>query len=171
MIYVGIDVASKKHDIVIINETGEIFNKHFTVLNSMKGYKKLLSEMSSAKEFFNDSQVRIGLESTGHYSRNILYFLILKGYSVTLINPLLTNMDRKASSVRKTKTDSIDAKAICMFLLRNQNDFKPYTLLSYHIDELKILVRQRKSLKKQYCIFYFSLTLFNYQRSNQCSIS
>ena len=65
------------------------------------------------------------------------------------INPLLTNMDRKASSVRKTKTDSIDAKAICMFLIRNQNDFKPYTLSSYHIDELKILVKQRKSLKKQ----------------------
>ena len=149
MIYVGIDVASKKHDIVILNEMGEIFNKHFTIPNAMKGYKKLLSEISLAKEFFNDSNVRIGLESTGHYSRNILYFLILKGYSVTLINPLLTNMDRKASSVRKTKTDSIDAKSICMFLLRNQNDFKPYTLLSYHIDELKILVRQRKSLKKQ----------------------
>jgi transposase len=58
-------------------------------------------------------------------------------------------MDRKASSVRKTKTDSIDAKAICMFLIRNQNDFKPYTLSSYHIDELKTLVRQRKSLKTQ----------------------
>jgi transposase len=149
MIYVGVDVASKKHDIIILNEVGEIFNKHFTIPNSMEGYKKLLSEINLAKEFFNDSQVRIGLESTGHYSRNILHFLILKGYSVTLINPLLTNMDRKASSVRKTKTDSIDAKAICMFLLRNQNDFKPYTLLSYHIDELKILVRQRKSLKKQ----------------------
>jgi transposase len=58
-------------------------------------------------------------------------------------------MDRKAASVRKTKTDSIDAKAICMFLIRNQNDFKPYTLSSYHIDELKTLVRQRKSLKIQ----------------------
>lgn len=149
MIYVGIDVASKKHDIVIMNEVGEIFNKHFTIPNSMEGYKKLLSEIRLAKEFFNDSYVRIGLESTGHYSRNILYFLILKEYSVTLINPLLTNMDRKASSVRKTKTDSIDAKTICKFLLRNQIDFKPYTLSSYHIDELKILVRQRKSLKKQ----------------------
>jgi transposase len=65
------------------------------------------------------------------------------------INPLLTNMDRKAASVRKTKTDAIDAKTICMFLIRNQNDFKPYTLSSYHIDELKTLVRQRKSLKTQ----------------------
>lgn len=149
MILVGIDVASNKHDIFIMNALGEVFNKHFTIDNTRQGYKKLLEQISLAKEFFKDSNVRIGLESTGHYSRNILHFLILEGYDVMFINPLLTNMDRKASSVRKTKTDSIDAKAICMFLIRNQNDFKPYTLLSYHIDELKILVRQRKSLKKQ----------------------
>lgn len=149
MILVGIDVASNKHDIFIMNALGEVFNKHFTIDNTRQGYKKLLEQISLAKEFFKDSNVRIGLESTGHYSRNILHFLILEGYDVMFINPLLTNMDRKAFSVRKTKTDSIDAKAICMFLIRNQNDFKPYTLLSYHIDELKILVRQRKSLKKQ----------------------
>jgi len=149
MIYVGIDVASTKHDIVILNELGETFNKSFSIKNDSEGYKKLLSEIASAKEFFNDNKVRIGLESTGHYSRNILHFLILAQFEVMFINPLLTNMDRKASSVRKTKTDSIDAKTICMFLIRNQNDFKPYTLSSYHIDELKTLVRQRKSLKKQ----------------------
>lgn len=149
MIYVGIDVASTKHDIVISSESGELFKKAFSIKNDLDGYKKLLSEISSAKEFFNDLNVRIGLESTGHYSRNILHFLILARFEVMFINPLLTNMDRKAASVRKTKTDAIDAKAICMFLIRNQNDFKPYTLSSYHIDELKTLVRQRKSLKTQ----------------------
>jgi len=149
MIYVGIDVASTKHDIVILNELGIAFKKAFSIKNDLDGYKKLLSEISSAKEFFNDLNVRIGLESTGHYSRNILHFLILRQFEVMFINPLLTNMDRKAASVRKTKTDAIDAKAICMFLIRNQNDFKPYTLSSYHIDELKTLVRLRKSLKSQ----------------------
>lgn len=149
MIYVGIDVASTKHDIVILNESGEFFKKAFSIKNDLDGYKKLLSEIGSAKEFFNNLNVRIGLESTGHYSRNILHFLILARFEVMFINPLLTNMDRKAASVRKTKTDAIDAKAICMFLIRNQNDFKPYTLSSYHIDELKTLVRQRKSLKTQ----------------------
>jgi transposase len=149
MIYVGIDVASTKHDIVISSESGELFKKAFSIKNDLDGYKKLLSEISFAKEFFNDQNVRIGLESTGHYSRNILHFLILARFEVMFINPLLTNMDRKANSVRKTKTDAIDAKAICMFLIRNQNDFKPYTLSSYHIDELKTLVRQRKSLKNQ----------------------
>jgi transposase len=149
MIYVGIDVASTKHDIAIFNALSKPFKRAFSIRNDLEGYKKLLSEISSAKEFFNDPNVRIGLESTGHYSRNLLHFLILAQFEVMFINPLLTNMDRKAASVRKTKTDAIDAKAICMFLIRNQNDFKPYTLSSYHIDELKTLVRQRKSLKVQ----------------------
>lgn len=149
MILVGIDVASKKHDIVIMNNEGLVHKKAFVIENSMEGYKKLLSAIQAAKEFFNEDKVRIGLESTGHYSRNILYFLTTNNFEVMFINPLLTNMDRKASSVRKTKTDEIDAKAICTFLIRNQNDFKPYTLSSYHIDELKVLIRQRKSLKKQ----------------------
>ena len=58
-------------------------------------------------------------------------------------------MDRKASSVRKTKNDKIDAEAICRFLDKNRFDFKPYTLLSYHIDALKSLTRQRFTIVKQ----------------------
>lgn len=149
MIYVGIDVASKKHDCYIIKDTGEVSSKPFTIENNIDGYKKLHNSIQEFVERTKDSNVRIGLESTGHYSKNILLYLIKKGYQTTLINPILTNMDRKASSVRKTKNDKVDAKAICIFLNKNKFNFKPYTLLSYHIDALKSLTRQRFSLVKQ----------------------
>ena len=156
MIYVGIDVASNKHDCFIMRDTGEVFSKKsFTITNDFEGYKKLHNSIKNFVESTKDSNVRIGLdvriglESTGHYSKNILLFLIKAGYQTTLINPILTNMDRKASSVRKTKTDTIDAEAICRFLDKNRLDFKPYTLVSYHIDALKSLTRQRFSLVKQ----------------------
>lgn len=150
MIYVGIDVASNKHDCFIMRDTGEVFSKKsFTITNDFEGYKKLHNSIKNFVESTKDSNVRIGLESTGHYSKNILLYLIKAGYQATLINPILTNMDRKASSVRKTKTDTIDAEAICRFLDKNQLDFKPYTLVSYHIDALKSLTRQRFSLVKQ----------------------
>ena len=100
-------------------------------------------------ESCKDSNVRIGLESTGHYCKNILLYLIKEGYQVSLINPILTSMDIKASSVRKTKNDKLDAEAICRFLDKNRFDFKPYTLLSYHIDALKSLTRQRFTIVKQ----------------------
>lgn len=150
MIYVGIDVASQKHDCFLMRDTGEVFSKQsFTIKNDLEGYKKLHNSIKQFVESTKDSNVRIGLESTGHYSKNILLYLIKQGYQATLINPILTNMDRKASSVRKTKNDKIDAKAICRFLDKNQFDFKPYTLLSYHISALKSLTRQRFSLVKQ----------------------
>ena len=105
MIYVGIDVASQKHDCFIMRDTGEVFSKKsFTIKNDIEGYKKLHNSINQFVESCKDSNVRIGLESTGHYCKNILLYLIKEGYQVSLINPILTSMDIKASSVRKLKT-------------------------------------------------------------------
>lgn len=49
MLLVGIDVASKKHDIVIMNNEGSIYKKAFVIKNSMEEYKKLLSTIQAAK--------------------------------------------------------------------------------------------------------------------------
>lgn len=149
MIFVGIDVASKKHDCFLMqDETGMIYSKPFSIDNNEEGYKKLHTAITNFVEQTKDSNVRIGLESTGHYSNNILNYFYKAGYQVALINPLLTNMDRKATSIRKTKTDKIDSQAICMFLQRNKYDFQPYTPSLYHIEALKSLTRQRFQLVK-----------------------
>ena len=150
MIYVGIDVASNKHDCFLMNDLGEVYSSAFTISNDEEGYKKLHNAITSFVKQTNDSNVRIGLESTGHYSNNILLYFVKLNYKVMLINPLLTNMDRKATTVRKTKTDKVDARGICMFLDRNRNDFKSYTLISYHKNALKSLSRERFSIIKDY---------------------
>ena len=150
MIYVGIDVASNKHDCYLMNDKAEVYSSSFTISNDEEGYKKLHNSIKDFVKQTNDSNVRIGLESTGHYSTNILLYFVKANYKVMLINPLLTNMDRKATTVRKTKTDKVDARGICMFLDRNKNDFKPYTLLSYHKNALKSLSRERFSLVKDF---------------------
>ena len=150
MIFVGIDVASKKHDCFLMqDETGTIYSNSFSIDNNENGYKKLHTAITNFVEQTNDSNVRIGLESTGHYSYNILKYFYNVGYQIALINPLLTNMDRKATSVRKTKTDKVDSQAICKFLQRNKYDFQPYTPLLYHIEGLKSLTRQRFQLVKE----------------------
>ncbi len=146
MIYVGIDVASRKHDCFIMNHNGEVPCDVFTIKNDLTGYKKLLKVISDFKELTNDSKVCIGLESTGHYSMNILNFLTSENFAVYMFNPLLTSMAQKASSVRKTKTDKTDAIAICKFLSGNWNDFKPYTRKLYQNDMLKSLTKHRQVL-------------------------
>ena len=137
MIYVGIDVASKKHDCYIMSDKKTNIGNLVTVNNDFKGFNKLTKSIRNYMKASDDNNVRIGIESTGHYSHNILRYLVKEGFATMLINPLLTNMERKALSVRKTKTDTVDAKSICTFLMRNQ-EFKPYTIKSYHslfIDE------------------------------------
>ncbi len=39
--------------------------------------------------------MKVGLEATGHYSYNILGFLLNEGLPTYLINPLHTNLYRK----------------------------------------------------------------------------
>ena len=41
MICVGIDTASDKHDVCIMNQEGEIFKRIFTIHNNKTEYKKL----------------------------------------------------------------------------------------------------------------------------------
>lgn len=146
MIFVGIDVASDKHDCFITDSHGEILKDVFTFKNDLSGFKKLHNNLLDVES--NDS-MRIGLESTGLYHLNLLNFLNTLGYKVQVINPLLTSMARKSHSVRKTKTDKVDAKAICKYLQGNIHDFQPYTSKVYNNEALKSLARQRFTYNKQ----------------------
>ena len=60
---------------------------------------------------------RVGLEATGHYSYNLLGFLLSKELPTFVFNPLQTNQFRKTLSLRKTKTDKVDARTIALMLL------------------------------------------------------
>lgn len=144
MIFVGIDVASDKHDFFITNELGEVYSKRsITIDNSILGFKKLHKSITEFCEANNDYKVRIGLESTGFYHLNIIKYLLDNNFEVMLINPILTNMFKKSKRVHKAKTDNIDSQYICKYLLDTKQDFKPYTITSYHTEGLKSLSRER----------------------------
>jgi len=146
MIYVGIDAASKKYDFAIMNENGQVICKPITITNDMNGFKKLHTEIASHTELPNE--VCIGIEETGIYAKNLLSFLHTSGFKVFTLNPLLTSFSQKSVSLRKTKTDKIDAKAICRYIRLNHSILNPYTSTLYNLDELKSLSRIRfKKLK------------------------
>lgn len=144
MIYVGIDVASEKHDYFMMSDSGVVFTKRsISIPNNQNGYEKLHRDIRSFCGVLHDSNVRIGLESTGFYHYNLLFFLLNKKYDITVINPLLTNMYRKSRKVHSPKNDNLDSQYICMYLYDNRDDFKPYTKKSYHTEALKSLSRDR----------------------------
>ena len=103
MIYVGIDVAKDKHDCFIMNSEGEVLFKPFVIRNNRAGFDSLCEKIYSVAE--SSEKIKVGLEATGHYSYNILGYLLDKGLPTYVINPLHTNLYRKSLSLRKTKTD------------------------------------------------------------------
>ncbi len=141
MLFVGIDVAKSKHDCCIIDSDGTIHTDSLRISNSKKGFESLFSCILSALDSKDISNVKIGLESTGHYSTNITNYLYSKGFKVHILNPLATNLFRKASTLRKTKTDKTDAKVIATMLFTDES--KSYSPVSYQFSELKSLTRHR----------------------------
>lgn len=140
MIYVGIDVAKDKHDCFICNSEGEVLYDVFTVQNNMDGFEELMFKIRSVDKSLKNTKA--GLEATGHYSYNILGFLKKQGVSVVLLNPLYTSQCRKSISLRKTKTDKVDARTIATMVMSDVG-LKPYSNTLYHNENLKSLTRYR----------------------------
>ena len=123
MVYLGIDVAKDKHDCYIVNSDGEILANVFTILNDQTGFNLLLQRLKSVAPDL--SKVKVGLEATGHYSYNILGFLLDNGLHTYVINPLHVNLFRKAANIMSNVV------------------LTSYTAKSYHNEELKSLTRYR----------------------------
>ena len=142
MYYGGIDVAKDKHDCCIVGEYGNVVVNTFRIKNSLEGYTKLIQRINNLTS--DRSKAVIGLEDTGHYSGNLVnYFCNL--FEVKTINPLLTAKQKKAETLRKTKTDKIDAVQIAK-MLRNGTGFRPVISIPYNSEELKSLSRYRAVL-------------------------
>ncbi len=140
VVSVGIDVAKDKHDCFIQSSEGEVLADVFTISNNMDGFHTLLEKIQACTA--SQDKIKVGLEATGHYSYNLLGFLLDNGLATYVLNPLRTNLYRKSLSLRKTKTDRVDARTIAAMLLSDVG-LKPYTNTAYHNEELKSLTRYR----------------------------
>lgn len=140
VVSVGIDVAKDKHDCFIQSSEGEVLADVFTISNNMDGFHTLLEKIQACTT--SQDKIKVGLEATGHYSYNLLGFLLDNGLATYVLNPLRTNLYRKSLSLRKTKTDHVDARTIAAMLLSDVG-LKPYTNTAYHNEELKSLTRYR----------------------------
>jgi transposase len=110
MFYCGIDVAKRKHAVVVLEDHGQTHRPVFTIENTRDGLEFLLEALGQLGD-----EVMVGLEATGHYWLSLYDVLTQQGYSVAVINPLQIAAYRK-SGVRKVKNDRTDAVWIADFL-------------------------------------------------------
>ena len=152
MIYVGIDISKYKHDCFICKDTGEVIVENLSFDNNKKGFQQFLDLLKP----YDNSNVRIGLEATGHYGLNLKLFLEKNNYSFMEFNPLLVKEFYKSLSLRKTKTDKVDAVVITQKLM--SVPYKPNSKLFYHKYSIKSLTRLRETLVKQRSKYKVQLT-------------
>ena len=142
--YVGIDVAKFKHDFTVVTSDGEVIVESTTFKNDLKGFETIKDSLSNLD---HSQEIKIGLESTGHYHKNLVKFLTEQGYKVSVLNPYLVHGFIKSRTLRKQKTDSLDCMRIAKYL--QSEDFKAYQSKLYPCEELKSLTRNRNKIVRE----------------------
>lgn len=120
--------------------------------NNQKGFQKFIDLLKP----YNNSNVHIGLEATGHYGLNLKLFLEKNNYSFMEFNPLLVKEFNKSLSLRRTKTDKVDAVIITQKLM--SIPYKPNPNKYYHKLGIKSLTRLRETLVKQRSKYMVQMT-------------
>lgn len=109
MFIVGIDIAKRSHEAVIIAEDGQIVRKAFNFRNSCTGYNLLLEQVRKLTNV--KSQIIFAMESTAHYWLALYARLLKDGYTVMVLNPIQSHSLRELY-IRKAKTDAKDSLII-----------------------------------------------------------
>ena len=138
MILIGIDVGKNSHYFTIVNkEDGEILLEPSKFNNNLDGFNLLLRSIKSYKK----DDVLIGM-------------LLDKHYTVALINPVTTDLTRRASG-SVSKTDKLDTLTICDVLASN-NRKKPYRISKinrFDLYEQRCLTRHHHNLKEELNVY------------------
>ena len=103
MIYVGIDITKFNYFASAISSDREILMKPFQFSNDADGFQMLISRL----DFLDSDNNIISLESTAHYSENLVRYLVASFFQMYLLNPIMTSSMRK-NIIRKTKTDKVN---------------------------------------------------------------
>ena len=152
MYFVGIDISKYKHDCFITTET-DVIIENLSFKNTKDGFQQFLNSLSSLD---SSQEIRIGFEATGHYHLNLMLFLEENNFSFMEFNPALVKKFISTTTLRRTKTDKADAKAIAKYLM--SVDYKPHPKQFYHKFALKSLTRRRESFVHQRSKYKVDLT-------------
>ncbi len=136
MISVGIDVSKEKSTVCIARPYGEIVVPPFDIPHTEEALQDLADHVVAFGE-----DAKIVMESTGVYHLPVFLVLREAGLFVCAENPFLLKK-YAASSLRKAKTDKIDAIRLANYGIDNWFRLVEYRMPDKTYEELKFLGRQ-----------------------------
>lgn len=141
MYYCGIDIAKRKHEASVIEQSGRAISRSFSLENSADGAARLFNFF--AENGIGKDSVIIGMEATGHYWLSLYSFLTEEGYTVKVINPIQSDAFRKMY-IRQTKNDSRDSFIIAQIM--RFEEYRTTELAEENVIALRQLSRYRLCL-------------------------
>lgn len=136
MISVGIDVSKGKSTICILKPGGEVVKPPFDIEHTADELDSLVCMIDSF-----DEETRVVMEDTGHYHLPVASYLSSHGIFVCCVNAL--RMKKYCSqSIRRAKTDRIDAVRIASFGITYWSELTQAYDSPDTYDELRFLARQ-----------------------------
>ena len=133
---VGIDVSKGKSMVAIMRPFGEVVATPYEVSHTDADLKTLSEFLKSLP-----GETKVVMEYTGKYYQPIAKVLSEAGIFVSVVNALLIYRYGN-NSIRKVKTDRLDAIKIANYCLDRWVDLEPYTPLEQIRQTLKACHRQ-----------------------------
>jgi transposase len=106
---IGIDIAKETHVAGAVNYRGVQLGRTLSFGNHADGFEKFQRWVKDTQKTYGLTQVILGVESTGHYFRNLGTWLRNRGEQVVLVNPLTTKRNKENWDNRPSKNDAKDA--------------------------------------------------------------
>lgn len=139
---VGIDVSKGKSTVAVTRPFGEIVGAPFEVAHTVKGLAELADFILSL-----DGEARVVLEHTGKYAEPVANALCDAGIFVCMVNAKLIH-DYGGDTIRRVKTDKVDALKIAGYCLDKWTKLAGYTPENELRKTLKVYNRQLSEYTK-----------------------
>lgn len=139
---VGLDISKGESQVQAFLDKGKPFRKSFKVSHTLEGLS-LLVEFLEVVQKETGQKPPVILEATGHYQTPVVQYLDERGYLLIIINPLIS-YKAKSSSLRKVKTDVVDAYLLCE--LYYKEELEPYKKRGIQLLNLRNLTRQHENI-------------------------
>jgi transposase len=108
---IGLDISKGQSQGQTFLDKGKPYGKSFSFLHTQEGLHYFFSLITEVTTHTGQTPTII-LESTGHYQAAVVQFLEEHDIFYIVVNPLISNQAKK-SSLRKVKTDAVDAYQLC----------------------------------------------------------
>lgn len=111
-LYIGIDIAKKKHCARCLNSADSRQSKPIFFNNRREGFEKITSQVDSWLLQFNCKELMIGMEPTASYWNPLFYHLKNRNYDVKLVSSLKVKRSKDLRDNSPLKSDEKDALLI-----------------------------------------------------------